>query len=124
MRILLCSLVVASALVPGSLVHAQSQEAGRPSAEDLTAAYLAFITGRSLEAAGDVEAAAASHRRAAALDPSSPDIWSELAGLYARANRPEEAVEAAEAALGQDTENTEAHRILGLVYAARAGSRG
>ncbi len=124
MRILLCSLVVASALVPGSLVHAQSQEAGRPSAEDLTAAYLAFITGRSLEAAGDVEAAAASHRRAAALDPASPDIWAELAGLYARANRPEEAVEAAEAALGQDPENTEAHRILGLVYAARAGSRG
>ena len=69
MRVLPCCLVVASVLLPRSPAHAQSQEAGRPSAEDLSAAYLAFITGRSLEAAGDVEGAAASHRRAAALDP-------------------------------------------------------
>ena len=124
MRVLPCCLVVASVLLPRSPAHAQSQEAGRPSAEDLSAAYLAFITGRSLEAAGDVEGAAASHRRAAALDPSSPDVWAELASLYARNNRPEQAVEAAEAALDHDQENAEAHRVLGLVYAARAGSRG
>ena len=124
MRVLPCCLVVASVLLPRSPAHAQSQEAGRPSAEDLSAAYLAFITGRALEAAGDVEGAAASHRRAAALDPSSPDVWAELASLYARNNRPEQAVEAAEAALDHDQENAEAHRVLGLVYAARAGSRG
>ena len=124
MRFLFCLITCVAVLAPGVPARAQAQAVGQPSAEDRAAAYHAFILGRSLEADGDVDGAAAAHRRAASLDPDAADIRAELAGLFARANRSDEALDAADAALELDPDNTEAHRILGLLFAARAGSRG
>ena len=117
-------LLIAGVLASVAPVHAQSTTSREPDIEDRAAAYHAFVLGRSLEGAGDIDGAVAAHERAAELDPSASDIWSELAGLYARRNRPDEAIVAGTAALERDPDNAEAHRILGLVYAARAGGRG
>jgi len=93
--------------------------ADEPSQTDPAAeAYLQFLLGRRLESDGDIEGAAAAYRKAAELDPRGAEIRAELAGLYARQDRAREALEWANAALAIDGSNREAHRILGLVYAA------
>ena len=79
-----------------------------------------FVRGRHLEGEGDVNGAIDAYRRAAQIDPASAEIEAELAGLYARQNRAEDAVAAAEAALKIDGDNAEAHWVLGTVYAALA----
>ncbi len=76
------------------------------------------MLGRRLETEGDVEGAIAAHKRAAEVDPRSAEIRAELAGLYARQDRPRDAIEWAEAALTLDAASAEAHRVLGLIYAA------
>ena len=124
MRSLPCTLTIAGVLTSVALVHAQSTAARQPLFEDRAAAYHAFVLGRSLEGAGDIDGAVAAYERAAALDPSASDVWAELAALYARRNRPDEAIAAGNAALDRDADNADAHRTLGLVYAARAGARG
>lgn len=123
MRFLLSVLFCGALALSGTPAFGQNAETEQPDLEDRAAAYHAFIQGRSLEGAGDVEAAIEAYRRAADLDPAAADIWAELAGLYARRNQADEALEAGEAALERDADNAEAHRILGLVYAARAGAR-
>jgi len=115
--------LVAWCLLAAAPAVAQPTAADPPGLEDRAAAYHAFILGRSLESAGDVDGAVEALERAAALDPGASDIWSELAGLYARNNRADEAIAAAEEALARAPDNAEAHRILGLVYAARVGAR-
>ena len=47
----------------------------------------------------------------------------ELAGLYARNDRAKEALETAQAALEKDTDNQEANKILGTIYAALSDQR-
>ncbi|MDE0831205.1 MAG: tetratricopeptide repeat protein, partial [Vicinamibacterales bacterium] len=118
MRVLVCSLSLVGVLALGASVHAQAVESGQPSTEERAEAYHAFIEGRSHESAGDTDAAVASYTRAAQLDPTASDIWAELAGLYARRSEAEPAIEAATAALEREPDNLEAHRVLGLVYAA------
>ena len=73
---------------------------------------------RHLESAGDAAGALDALKRAQALDPKSPEILAEIAGHYARQNKGPEAIEAAERALALNASTIEAHRILGLVYAA------
>ena len=124
MRSLQCTLCVAGVLTSVAPLHAQSTAAPQPPFEDRAAAYHAFVLGRTLEGAGDIDGAVAAYERAAELDPAASDIWSELAGLYARRSRPDEAIAAGNAALERNPDSTEAHRILGLVYAARVGARG
>jgi tetratricopeptide (TPR) repeat protein len=87
---------------------------------DLAEAYHQFLRARQFDAAGDVDAAIAAYRRALALDPAAAQVSAELAALFARENRADEAKAAAEAALAIEPDNREAHRILGLVYVARA----
>ncbi len=81
-------------------------------------AYFQFIMGRRLESEGNTEGAVAAYERAADLDPQGAEIRAELAGLYARQDRAREAIDWANKALAIDASNREAHRILGLVYAA------
>jgi tetratricopeptide (TPR) repeat protein len=80
-------------------------------------AYSQFMLGRHLESADDVPGAIAAFKRASQLDPQSGDIVAELAGLYMRQSRLEEAMTAGEQALKVEPANREAHRVLGIVYA-------
>ena len=124
MRSLLCTLLIVGVVTSIAPVHAQSTVSPQPRFEDRAAAYHAFVLGRSLEGAGDIDGAVAAYERAAELDPAASDIWAELAALYARRNRPDEAIVAGTAALERDPDNADAHRTLGFVYAARASARG
>jgi tetratricopeptide (TPR) repeat protein len=87
---------------------------GAPTAQ----AYYEFMLARRLESDGDLKGAQAALERAGALDPGSADVLAERAALHARQNQGPQAREAAERALQLDKDNVEAHRILGLVYAA------
>ena len=75
---------------------------------------------RRLEALGDQAGALASLERAAAADPTSPEVRAEIASFYLRRNRRTEAEGAAFEALKLSDANVEAHRVLGLLYAADA----
>ena len=81
-------------------------------------AYYEFMMARYFESKGDTSAALEALKRAEAADPKSADIQAEFAGYYARQNKAVEAVAAGERALTLNPNNVEAHRILGLVYAA------
>lgn len=83
-------------------------------------AYYEFMMARRLEAQNDLTGALAALQRAIGLDPKSAELHAELAGFYARQDKVEEAVHAAEQSLELDKDNVEGHRILGLVDAALA----
>ncbi len=123
MRFPISALFVAGVLAPGAIAQAQAPAPEPPGLDDRAAAYHAFILGRTLEREDRIEEAVDAYRRAVELDPASSGIWTELAGLYARRNRPDEAIEAGNEALDRNPEDREAHRTLGLVYAARVESR-
>src|SRR5881394_1618053 len=59
-------------------------------------AYEQFLIGHHLEENDDVNGAIAAYKRAMELDPLAADIPAELAGLYLRHDRTDEAVSAAE----------------------------
>jgi tetratricopeptide (TPR) repeat protein len=83
-------------------------------------AYYEFMLARRLESQGDTTGALDALKRAQTLDPKSAEIPAEIAGFYARQNKGAEAIEWAERALKLDPNNLEAHRMLGLVFAAWA----
>jgi predicted Zn-dependent protease len=64
----------------------------------------------------------AAYKRAMELDPSAADIPAELAGLYLRQNKAQEAMATAQQALKLAPTNREANRVLGVVYAALSES--
>jgi tetratricopeptide (TPR) repeat protein len=82
-----------------------------------------FLVGRHLEGEGKVDEAIAAHQQAIALAPDSAELRAELAALYARQDRPVDALETAEEALTRDADNQEANRILGSIYAAHVDRR-
>jgi len=109
----LCVLAAAAALVAmPSQARAQGAQADR-SAD----AYAEFLVGRHLETTDNVEGAITAFKHAAQLDPRAADIVAELAGLYMRQSRLDEAITAGEQALKIAPANREAHRVLGIVYA-------
>src|SRR5829696_1432268 len=95
---------------------------GRESGDAGLPAYY-FLLGRYLEGEGKVDEAAAALRKAIDLEPASAEVRAELAGLFARADRPVEAVAAAEDAVKVNPRNKEANRILGSVLASLAAQR-
>lgn len=111
--------LTASLMLPLAAARAQTTAEGAAEAE----AYYQFMLGRYLEGEGDATGAIAALERAAELSPGGAEIRAELAGLYARQNRAEEAIEAGEAALAIEPENVEAHRVLGTVYSALSSDR-
>ncbi len=123
MRFPISALFVVGVLAPGATAQAQATAPEPPGLDDRAAAYHAFMLGRSFEKAGEIEEALGAYERAAELDPSSSTIWAELAGLHARRNQPDEAIDAGNEALDRDPDDRDAHRTLGLVYAARAESQ-
>jgi tetratricopeptide (TPR) repeat protein len=103
-----------------AVLVAQPAAAQTPSPDAATKggdAYSQFMLGRHLETADDIPNAIAAFKRAAQLDPQGSDIMAELAGLYMRQSRLEEAVAAGDQALKIEPGNREAHRVLGIVYA-------
>src|SRR5918994_2061172 len=98
-------LVLSLALRPGELTPQRSAAQG--AAEQGLPTYY-FLLGRYLEGEGKVDDAAAALRKAIDLDPTSAEPRAELAALYARADRPVEAVAAAEEAVKVDPRNREA----------------
>src|SRR5437660_1218801 len=80
-------------------------------------AYAEFLVGRHLETTDNIDGAIAAFKRAAQLDPRAADIVAELAGLYMRQSRLDEAIAAGEQALKVAPANREAHRVLGIVFA-------
>jgi tetratricopeptide (TPR) repeat protein len=95
----------------------QSQAAHAPSQSE---AYFLFLQGHWLEGNGDVAGAIDAYKQAIVAAPQAADIRAELAGVYARAGRTTEAVDAALDALKVDVKNAEGNRILGLVQASMA----
>jgi tetratricopeptide (TPR) repeat protein len=95
----------------------------RQTPDRVAEAYEQFLQAHLLED-DDTDAAIAAYRRAMALDPASADIPADLAELYMRENKPQEAIQAAEQALRVAPENRNAHRVLGTVYATMAGRPG
>ena len=89
---------------------------------DGTAEYY-FLVARHLEGLGKIDEAVASLQKALAIAPESAELRAELAGLYARQDKPIEALKAAEDALKRDPNNREANRILGTIYAVLADQK-
>jgi superkiller protein 3 len=102
-----------------SFVASLSAAQTAPTQPDRVAqAYEQFLLGRRFEASDKVEQAIAAYKRAMQLDPKSAEIPAELAALYLRQNRAQEALATAEEALKIDPANREAHRVAGFVYAS------
>jgi tetratricopeptide (TPR) repeat protein len=93
-----------------------------PAAAQAGDSYLDFLLARRLEQDGDVDGAKAALQRAATADPDSAELRAELAALHMRQNEVEAADKVAHEALSRDPGNIEAHRVLGLIYAAYAES--
>lgn len=98
-------------LLAAALPAVASAQAGRDP-------YFEFLIARRLEASGDNAGALAALERAAAADPSSAEVRAEIAAFELRRNRRDEAERAAKAALALNDSNVQAHRVLGLLYAA------
>ena len=110
-------------LVSLSAGAAAAQPPAEPDPSARAEAYARFLVGRHLEGRDDTDGAVRAFREAARLDPAAGEPLAELAALYARAGRAEDAVAAAEEALSREPDNRSAHRVLGLAYAASAGTR-
>ena len=101
----------------GGSAYAQT----RPSVADAGGgAYYEFMMGLHFEGQGDSTNALAAYQRAERLDPASAEIPAALAELYARLNRPADAVAAGERAIKANPQNPEANWILGSLYSRMA----
>ncbi len=123
----LMRLAVLVAVLVGSVSLAEAGQARRPgpqaaapATDPIAEAYNEFLRARLIED-DDVEGAIAAYKRAMSLDPTAGSIPTDLADLYLRENRPNDAQVMAEQALSITPTNHKAHRILGTLYATRAG---
>jgi tetratricopeptide (TPR) repeat protein len=80
------------------------------------------MLGHRLEDEEDIDGAIAAYKQAMALDPQASEIVAELADLYMRQNRMQEAMATAEQALKVSSSNHQAHRVLGTIYATLSTS--
>jgi tetratricopeptide (TPR) repeat protein len=110
------TLLVTLALVVAASSSWSAQSKLTPS-EEAGGAYFEFVLGLHLESMGDAAGATAAYQRAETLDPKSAEIPAALAELYARLNRPTDAIAAGERALKANPSNSEANWILGSLYA-------
>jgi len=111
------SLLRLIALVVLVATPAAAQQPASPRTDGDAAYY--FLLARHLEGEGKIDDAIAALKQAMTLSESA-EIQAELAGLYARQDRPVEALNTAELALKRDPANREANRILGMIFGALA----
>jgi tetratricopeptide (TPR) repeat protein len=119
-------LVIALCLgVVPSAVQQPPPQAPRASAgEDRPTAGYYFLLARYLEGAGKVTEAVDALKQAIQIEPQTAELRAELAALYARQDRAQDALAAAQDALKIDPKNREANRVLGTVLAATTDRRG
>lgn len=82
--------------------------------------YFDFLNALRLEKSGDPAAAQAGFEKAVAEDPQSAEARAELAAFHLRRESLDAAERVAREALGLDARNSQAHRVLGLVFAAKS----
>src|SRR5471032_2437315 len=119
------AVLVASISLSASFATAQQRPApaSTPAASDKVAdAYAQFLLGHHLDETDQEDAAVAAYKLALELDPMAADIPAELAGLYLRLNKVQEATTTAEQALKIAPANREANRVLGTIDAALSES--
>ncbi len=92
------------------------------SPERVADAYAQFLLGHRFEENEDATAAIAAYKRAMELDPIAAEIPAQLAGLYLKNSKVQEAMTTAEIALKIAPANREANRVLGMVYTALSES--
>src|SRR5262245_58073077 len=109
MKLSVLAAAVSLLAVPAQAQKAQADRSGE--------AYAQFLVGRHLETTDNIDGAITAFKRAAQLDPGAADVVAELAGLYMRQSRLDEAIAAGEQALKIAPANREAHRVLSIVYA-------
>jgi tetratricopeptide (TPR) repeat protein len=108
--------VLAAALAISTAVTAGAQTKPDRVAE----AYAQFLLGHHLDERDDEAGAIAAYKRAMELDPTAADIPGELAAVYLRQNKVQEAMTVADQAIKIEPNNREANRVLGIIYAALA----
>jgi len=94
------------------------------SAQTNADAYFDFLMARHLEAAGDSRGAQAQLEKAVAADPKSAEVRAELAAFHLRRDAGDDAERVAKEALQIEDSNSEAHRVLGMLYASRSEDTG
>jgi tetratricopeptide (TPR) repeat protein len=108
----------------GAAAQAAGAKPQQPApASNAAQAYEQFLIGHHLEEQDDIAGAISAYQKASELLPSAAEIPAELAALYLRRDRLDEAVSTAERALKIDPANREAHRVLGMIAAVRADGR-
>jgi tetratricopeptide (TPR) repeat protein len=90
--------------------------------EKVADAYAQFLLGHRFEESEDETSAIAAYKRAMELDPMAAEIPAQLAGVYLKQSKVQEAIAAAEASIKIAPANREANRVLGTVYAALSES--
>jgi tetratricopeptide (TPR) repeat protein len=85
-------------------------------------AYAQFLLGHRAEENEDEAGAITAYKRAMELDPAADDIPAQLAGLYLKQNKVQDAMAVAEQALKIAPSNREANRVMGTIYAALSES--
>jgi tetratricopeptide (TPR) repeat protein len=116
--------LVVGALAASIAALPRAAAAEQPQKPDRTAeAYAQFMLGHRLDEQDDEAGAVAAYKRAMELDPKAAEIPGELAGLYLRQNKVQDAIASAEQALKLSPENREGNRVLGIVNAAMADGR-
>ena len=112
----------ARAGVQGSPRGQRPAPATTASPEKVADAYAQFLLGHRFEENEDETSAIAAYTRAMELDPMAAEIPAQIAGLYLKQSKVQEATAAAEASLKIAPANREANRVLGTVYAALSES--
>jgi len=132
MRRLVFVAVVCLAMPAVTLAQGAQTRAARPATpapaknDKLAQAYEQFLLGHHREDNDDIAGAIEAYKKAIELDPLAAEVPAELAALYLRQNRTDEAIATAEQALKVEPANAEANRVLGMIYASRldTGARG
>jgi tetratricopeptide (TPR) repeat protein len=125
---LVAAFSVSILLAAAPRASAQGGRGQRPAAaagtspDKVADAYDQFLLGHRFEENEDETSAIAAYKRAMELDPNAAEIPAQLAGLYLKQSKVQEAMAAAETALKIAPANREANRVLGTVYAALADS--
>src|SRR5581483_3650683 len=97
----------------------QTRPAATTPPEKIAEAYTQFLLAHRPGEGDDPTGAIAAYKKAIELDPTAADVPAELAALYLKQGRYNEAEATATQALKVAPANREANRVLGIVFATR-----